>query len=169
MVVRVTVTSDIHDESLWNEGHLISNWSKKMALNLTLSTKAEAPVNKRKNKRDGTARGHLRDSIDSRRSRSKVKEIRINVASRASYSEYVIFGTAVVTSSRGMNLPGNYVGHGQNSATAKWQGKSFVSSAAAVEAGLIDELPKRVSGQPPNDFLTRGFDRASIRNPSLRG
>jgi hypothetical protein len=140
-----------------------------MSLNLTLATKSEAPENKRLNKQDGTYRGYLRDNIDSRRSRAAIRQIRINVTSRAYYSSWVIFGTPTVTSSKGMDLPGNYVGKGRNSHTARWVGQSFRSSSSALEAGLIHELPKRVAGQPPNDFLTRGVDRASRKHPSLRG
>jgi hypothetical protein len=58
-----------------------------------------------------------------------------------------------------MKLPGHYVGKGVNSATAKWVGMSFDGR----------KRKKVVSGQPPNDFFTRGLDRTAARHPSLRG
>lgn len=155
MAARVVVFVDVHDERLWDEGHLISNWSKKMALNLTLATKSEAPINKRA----APTRGQLAANIDSRRSRAKVRQIRINVTSRAPYSEYVIFGTPGATHRKGFNIPPHYVGKGINSATSKWVGMSFDGK----------KNPKKISGQPPNDYMTRGVDKASTKHPSLRG
>lgn len=155
MVVLVTWVT--YDQRLWDNGHLVGEWARGMATSLTLNTRSAAPVNKRA----APTRGNLARGIFSRSNRTGARQRRIFMYSSAPYTEYVVFGTdtIVAKSKKGMKLPPHYVGKGVNSATSKWVGMSFDGR----------KRMKQVSGQPANDFFTRGLDRTSARHPSLRG
>lgn len=155
MVVANIVVVNLYDEKLYNKGHLVERWASGLRKDISVATKAEAPVNKRRNK-SGSAKtaqptgppGFLKANIRVTKQRTGTREFTMNQSSRAGYSLYVIEGTAggdrTGTRLRRYRLPLNSR-YGRKKKIAKFR-------------GIV-----------PNDFLNAGLDTASIRHPCLRG
>jgi hypothetical protein len=139
----------VYDSVLFNRTGQVRRWADAVQVRFTANAISEAPLNKRplKSRSSTLPVGGLKAGISGDVTRIGPRMLQTDISSSAPYSLYVIKGTGPVispTRKAFMTLPANpgYGGH---------------------------QRAKTVSGQKPNDFLTRAGAITARRHPSLRG
>lgn len=163
------VSVHMYDEKLYNKGHLIDRWAEDVQKTISVATKAEAPVNKRKNKSNSvkTARptgppGFLKAKIRVTKKRTGTREFTMNQTSGAGYSIFVLKGTK----------GGNREGRGRRIAKGEEGAGQYALGhyRLPLNTGKGGRTKiKKFKGIVPNDFLNAGLDRAALKHSCLRG
>lgn len=147
------------DVQLYQPGHTIHNWAKRVERELGVAITDAAPRNKRTNKSKSqqtyggiTPVGYLKSQISTSFQRTGARRIDFSATSGAEYSQAVIFGTK----------GGSKIGGARGGSR-----KGFFLLPRNPGFGFIREH-RSFSGQAPNDFMTRGFNKVAAVHPALR-
>jgi hypothetical protein len=139
----------LYDSRLFNRTSNVGRWAASVARTFEVNAIARAPVNKRPNKSlwyKAYPPGALKASIETSTLREAPKRISIRLDIGVPYATYVIEGThgpIVPTSREYLTLPRN--------------------------PGFRKRRHFTVSGQRPNNFLSKAAAATARRHPSLRG